>query len=126
MDSFQIDKRVVDGIVVYSVKGYFSSDAGNEIYDSLDGFHAQGIKVYVLDFSDCQVINSTGISVLLDIHVRVREDWKHELYFDGLNEVYFQTLRMTGLMTNEDRFLLHQKYPNLKKSAAPKPFKLRL
>ncbi|NLI76544.1 MAG: STAS domain-containing protein [Candidatus Riflebacteria bacterium] len=125
MDSYQITSRIVDQIVVFSVRGYFSSDAGNEIYDALDGLHAKGIRVFVLDFADCQMFNSTGVAVLLDISGKVREEWHAELFFDGLNEICFQTLRMTGLMTNADRTLFRQKFPNLGKSAPPKPFKLR-
>lgn len=125
MEPYQITHRIVDKIVEFSVKGYFSSEAANQIYDALDGLYAQGIRVFVLEFSECRLFNSTGVAVLLDIAGKVRDEWQAELYFDGMNEVCFQTLCMTGLMKPADRHLLHQKYPMLKKTAPPKPITLR-
>jgi|GEM_PF-3471780 len=120
MDSFLINKKETEDGVIYYVTGYFSQDAGNEVYDSVDEYLKKGKKKVVMELSDCQVLNSTGISILMDLQGKIRDDYSGELLFEGLTSTQCVALRVVGLIP------LDSKPGKTPQGNSTKPLNLRL
>ncbi|MEZ5313517.1 MAG: STAS domain-containing protein [Thermoanaerobaculia bacterium] len=89
-----IDRR--DRIAVIQTEGYINNQGGEEIaraaYDLLDG----GCRLLLLDLSGTKIINSIGISILIEIIEKMIEvDGK--LSFCALTPTIEKTFHIMGL-----------------------------
>jgi anti-anti-sigma factor len=88
-------KELGDRVVLYP-DNYINDIEGEKLEEVCDGFLKKGIKKIVMDFTNTELINSVGISILIGIMERVRE--KHGvLLFSGLKRVNKDICEMVGL-----------------------------
>lgn len=125
MDTFEISSDQLEGYLFLLIRGYFSQEAGDALINITEEKHSAGAGKFVLDFSECAVMNSTGLSALLDLYEMV-QDWKAELHFIGLNDTQFATLQSMGLVTRKAYIATEEKLSQIKGVPGSAKFRLRI
>ena len=89
-----VDRR--EGLAVIYTEGYINNQGGEEIareaYTHLD----QGVRALVLNLEKTRIVNSIGISILIEVLEKVM-DKKGALAFCGLTPTIDKTFRIMGL-----------------------------
>ena len=99
MDAFEVGQTVVDtDIPVISLKGYFSGEGGQAVAREVDAALNLGRKRILIDLVGCTVINSPGIAVLMDLAMKIVDDFQGRLILVGLDNSKKQFLTMTGVL----------------------------
>lgn len=74
--SGRIVVQETDGIPVFSVHGYFDQKLGKEINNLVSPFLRSKKVSIILDLAQCGVVNSLGVSQIIELSVKVVEDFK--------------------------------------------------
>ncbi len=96
-DHFTIDVRQEGEIPILTVKGYFSQETGDKAMEVVDGLLDQGRRNFVMDFSDCSLVNSPGTVMVLKIAMKVVEDHKGIFVICCVDELKFTVFDMAGV-----------------------------
>jgi len=95
-DQFSLETEVHDETLVLKTSGYINRDAGEKIaeyaYEQIDN----GVNNIIIDFEDTQIINSIGISILIEI-IEKLETTGGKMYFTEMSSTIEKTLRIMGL-----------------------------
>lgn len=84
-----------DTVILYA-RDYINDIEGEELEEMCEGFLNSGVKRIVLDFSNTDLINSIGVSILISIIERVR-NCNAVVSFSGLKKVNYDILKLVGL-----------------------------
>ncbi len=81
---------------ILHTEGYINNPGGEKIAGECYKLMEEGFKHFILDFEKSKVINSIGISILIEIIEKVLEI-KGSLNFTGLTSTIAKTFRIMGL-----------------------------
>jgi anti-anti-sigma factor len=93
---FTIYSKVVNNHLVIETTGYINIDGGESISKIAFSHIDLGIKKIVLNLENSRVINSVGISILIEILERLQEV-DGILYFTNLSPTIEKTFTIMGL-----------------------------
>lgn len=85
--------------VIVRLEGYLDDDTGHQLQQLLEDLLCRGVRGMVLEFSKCTNINSLGVSALLDITIRIIEDFGGRLVLTGMNELQRKVMILSGMIT---------------------------
>ncbi len=88
-------KREKDYVVLYT-EGYINNIGGEEISKQFNILYEEGYKKYVLNLKGTSIINSIGISILIEIIEKLVSE-KGKLNFCNLTPVIARTFEIMGL-----------------------------
>lgn len=94
--AFSIQSTIRNGHLVISTKGYINLEAGEAIAKDAYSYIDNGITKIVLNMEDSRVINSIGISVLIEIMERL-DEVGGTLFFANLSPTIEKTFTIMGL-----------------------------
>ncbi len=95
----KLEVSVSGNVTVYRLGGYFDDTAGKALKDICEKSISEGKILYVFDLKGVPVINSPGLSALLDLVVQVIDYNDGKVAVSGLNNLTRNALRMTGVLT---------------------------
>lgn len=99
MSEFNIEILHSGRVTVVKTQGYLD-DAGGKIFrDRCVELIDKGNVHFVFDLEKTPVINSTGLSTLLDIMVQIIDYNEGEVAITGLSKLTQTALQMTGVLT---------------------------
>jgi len=100
MQAYEIQaKKLPDSIALLTFTGYLGREGGLELLQKIDTtLDAQTIHV-VLDIRTCPVISSPGVAALLDLVLRVVEDYSGVVVLVGVDAGKETFLTMTGVLS---------------------------
>ncbi|MFQ5441817.1 MAG: STAS domain-containing protein [Thermodesulfobacteriota bacterium] len=84
-----------DTVILYA-RDYINDIEGEELEEMCEGFLNSGVKRIILDFSNTDLINSIGVSILISIIERVK-NCNAVVSFSGLKKVNYDILKLVGL-----------------------------
>lgn len=84
--------------VIIRLDGYLDGETGQQLQQLLEDLLCRGTRGMVLDFSTCTSINSLGVSCLLEIVIRITEDFGGKLVFVGLNDLQRRVMVLSGII----------------------------
>jgi anti-anti-sigma factor len=84
------------GFAILRTDGYINNPGGEKIARECYKLMDEGYKHFILSFEKSKVINSIGISILIEILEKVLE-LKGTLYFTGLTSTIAKTFKIMGL-----------------------------
>jgi len=84
--------------VIVRLEGFLDGETGQQLQQMLEGQLCRGIRGLVLEFSKCTGINSLGVSCLLEISIRIIEDFNGRLVLVGLNELQRRVMILSGII----------------------------
>ena len=89
-----VDRR--DGLAVIYTEGYINNQGGEEIARSAYKLLDEGFKVLLLNLGGTKIVNSIGISILIEIIEKMIEI-EGKLGFCSLTPTIEKTLQIMGL-----------------------------
>lgn len=93
---FSLKSEARDNRLIIATRGYVNNVGGETIAKEFQKYFAQGIKHVVVDLSDTKVVNSIGISYLIDI-IDQLNDADGKLIFTNLDPAVEKMLNIMGL-----------------------------
>jgi anti-anti-sigma factor len=101
-NTFSLSSRLEGDTLVIKTNGYINNEGGEEIaeecYQNID----KGISTIVLDVEQTQVVNSIGISILLEILDKL-ENIDGRLVFANMSSAIEKTLTIMGIFKYADK-----------------------
>ena len=99
MSEFNIETKEVNKVLVVRTFGYLDDTGGKIFGEEIEKLIAKGYTYYVFNLAKTPVINSTGLSTLLDTMVQIIDYNDGEVVITGLTKLTETALRMTGVLT---------------------------
>jgi anti-anti-sigma factor len=97
-DKIKLSKDVLSGGVgVIAAAGYINNEGGQAIADAASELIDEGCATLLIDLEGTRIINSIGVSILLEIMERLIED-KGRLAFCNLTPTIAKTFEIMGLV----------------------------
>ena len=96
-ERFNLSVNQHDDIVILRTEGYINNIAGEKIaetcYEKLNG----GFKKFLLDMEKSEIVNSIGVSIIIEIIEKLQEVDGHIGYFN-LAPIVSKTFKIMGLV----------------------------
>ena len=97
-DRMKLSTDVIPGGVgVIAAAGYINNEGGQAIADAAMGLMGQGCGTLLIDLEGTRIINSIGVSILLEIMEKLIED-DGRLAFCNLTPTISKTFEIMGLV----------------------------
>ncbi len=96
MPRFSFTTHVADGRALIRTCGYLTRTAGEQLEQEIIRLLGAGVGRFIVNLHDTDLINSVGISILIGVIERVREQGG-ELAFSELTSVNEEIFRIMGL-----------------------------
>ncbi|HEV8241809.1 MAG TPA: STAS domain-containing protein [Thermoanaerobaculia bacterium] len=90
----RVDRR--DGLAVVITEGYINNQGGEQIAQAANGLIEEGYRTLLLNLAGSKIVNSIGISILIEVLERVLE-LKGKLAFCNLTPTIQKTFHIMGL-----------------------------
>ncbi len=99
MEQYRIHLEEADGIATFKVSGYFEKAAGKSIIAEAEKLFEAGIVFLVLDLSECEVLSSPGVSMLVELAIDSADNYDGKLILCGLDKLKEKVLTLVGIHT---------------------------
>ncbi len=96
VSEFNLNSEVKDNCVIMNTSGYVNNLGGQKIIDEFNSHYKQGITKYILNLADSKVVNSIGISFLIEV-IEKLNDSNGKLIFTNLDPSVDKTFTIMGL-----------------------------
>jgi anti-sigma B factor antagonist len=97
-DQMRLHKDVVaEGFGLISAAGYINNEGGQAIADAASELINRGCETLLIDLDGTRIINSIGVSILLEIMEKLLED-NGRLAFCNLTPTISKTFEIMGLV----------------------------
>jgi anti-anti-sigma factor len=97
-DQVKLDKNVLtNGVGLIAAEGYINNEGGQAIADAASDLMGQGCATLLIDLEGTRIINSIGVSILLEIMEKLIER-KGRLAFCNLTPTISKTFEIMGLV----------------------------
>ena len=92
---FNLTSEVKGDSLIMKTSGYINNTAGEQISEEYTK-NKSNVKKVIMDLNDSKVVNSIGISYLIEIIEKLNES-KGKLYFTNLDPTIEKTFNIMGL-----------------------------
>jgi anti-anti-sigma factor len=89
--------RLTDGVGLIAAAGYINNEGGQAIADAATDLMDGGCRTLVIDLEGTRIINSIGVSILLEILEKLMDE-KGRLAFCNLTPTITKTFEIMGLV----------------------------
>jgi anti-anti-sigma factor len=96
VSEFKLNSEIKDNCVVIYTSGYINNLGGQKIVDEFGLHHKDGLNNYIFNLEESKVVNSIGISFLIEVIEKLNET-KGKLIFTNLNPSIDKTFTIMGL-----------------------------
>jgi len=93
---FDLASSIEGDVLVLRTEGYINNDGGQKIVEEFSKHFESGISKVLIDIEDSKVVNSIGISYLIEIIEKLNER-SGTLYFCNMDAAIEKTFTIMGL-----------------------------
>jgi len=93
---FSLTSELVENKLTIKTNGYINNNGGQLLFQEYEKFKNQNPSEVVLDLADTTVVNSIGISYLIEM-IENLNDNNGKLYFTNINQAIEKTFTIMGL-----------------------------
>ena len=97
MSEFNIEVTPMSDFAVLRSQGYINNLGGEKIASECYNLMSKGYSSFILNLNESKVVNSIGISILIEIIEKVI-DRKGQLAFSNLTPTIAKTFKIMGLL----------------------------
>lgn len=97
MSSVQLKHQEVEGVSLICISGYYNDEAGSQMDTLFQQLLKAQKKHFVLDFSGCETANSPGVASLMDLCLRVTDDYRGRIVIFGVDPLKDSFFTMVGI-----------------------------
>ena len=94
--SFNVSTRTEDGYAVILTEGYLNGPTAEKLAETAKDLMNQGYSTLVINLQRTRLVNSIGISILIEI-IELLEEHGGALHFCHLTPVIERTFKIMGL-----------------------------
>ena len=94
--SFNVSTRTEDGYAVIQTDGYLNGPTAEKLAETAKDLMNQGYSTFVINLERTRLVNSIGISILIEI-IELLEEQGGAVHFCHLTPVIERTFKMMGL-----------------------------
>jgi anti-anti-sigma factor len=95
-DVFRVTSRREGRFAVIATEGYINNLAGDKIVEEFNALVAQEVRHFVLNLEKTHLVNSIGVSILIEVIEKVQE-MEGSLAFCHLKPIIAKTFKIMGL-----------------------------
>lgn len=95
---FKLETEVQNDILIMHTFGYINNAGGEQIAQEFNPYFDKGIKKVIIDLKESKVVNSIGISFLIEVIEKLNENGG-KLIFANLEPAIDKTLTIMGLFS---------------------------
>ena len=92
----KLTSEIKDDCLIITTSGYVNNTGGEKIADEFNKHFDQGIHKIIINLADSKVVNSIGISFLIEI-IEKLNDSQGKLVFTNMDQAVEKTLTIMGL-----------------------------
>ena len=96
VDAFKVETRRHDTLWIFSTHGYINNLGGKMIAGKFDEAFKDGGRLFLFDLSESKIINSIGVSFLIEILEKVLES-EGMLAFCNCAPIIEKTFKIMGI-----------------------------
>jgi hypothetical protein len=85
-------------VVILSFAGYFNHLIGEKAEKIIESHSLNGKTRFLFDFSRCQLINSPGVASMVDIVLKITDDFKGRIALTGLDQMKHTIFKMVHVI----------------------------
>ena len=85
-----------NGVIIISTSGYFNNIAGDALLEVFNENISQGSTKFLIDMADSKVVNSIGVSILIEIIEKLQEI-NGVMAFTNLAGIVEKTFNIMGI-----------------------------
>jgi anti-anti-sigma regulatory factor len=104
MSTFSLDATLDSGLLILRPMGYLEKSAGQAIAKEFETRFPGGVERCILDLRQVTVINSPGITQLLDFAENLHYERKVPLGILGVTDLYSDIFQSVGLLELAEAF----------------------
>lgn len=97
MEGFEIQVQENGSSLEVIIQGYFNKEAGQALQGKLLPLLQKGVRKVLIDLAQCTLVNSPGVSYLLDMTIQVKEDFLGRLVLSGFSPLMDEVFTMAGI-----------------------------
>jgi anti-anti-sigma factor len=98
MPEFKCETIVQGEACIVRTHGYLNDEAGRAVRTACEAVAPQGVKRFIISLADSPVINSPGITALLELAEWLVYEQKVRLIFVGLKDLHKNVFKVVGLL----------------------------
>lgn len=102
VSEFTLKSEEKNNCLVIETFGYINNIGGQKIVDEFEAFREKGIKNLVINLQETKIVNSIGISFLIEIIEQLNETGG-KLVFTNLDPTIEKTFTIMGLFQFADK-----------------------
>ena len=95
---FKLTTELKNDVLIMNTAGYVNNEGGEQIAQEFNQHYEKGIKKVVINLEKSKVVNSIGISFLIEVIEKLNEK-KGKLIFTNLESAIEKTLTIMGLFS---------------------------
>ena len=111
MTEFTLKKKIEDDIVIIETDGYLNNVGGEKISEECYKEIENGKKLFLLNLEKSKVVNSIGVSILIEI-IEKLEDIDGKLGYYNLAPIVEKTFNIMGLSKYSEIYKTEEVYFN--------------
>ena len=96
-ESTDVTSRNDSGLGIVDVVGYINNVGGEKVVGACDELATQGVSSFILNLEGCNIVNSIGVSFLIELVEKVQEE-RGRLAFCCASPTIAKTFRIMGLL----------------------------
>ena len=96
--SFTIKESERQEIIILTVTGYYTLETDEVMQERVREAFRRGRVRFVIDFSNCELINSPGVAGLMDLCLRILDDYRGKIVLCELDELKKTVFNMVGII----------------------------
>ena len=96
MSDFKTESRTEGDVVIIKTSGYLNNVGGEQVSEVCYKEMETGKKLFLLDLEDSKVVNSIGVSILIEI-IEKLQDVDGRLGYYNLAPIVEKTFKIMGL-----------------------------
>ncbi len=93
---FKVTARQAGKFIVIAVEGYINNLAGEKVLDEFNRWTAEGYRHFVLNLEKTQLVNSIGVSILIEM-IEKTQELNGSMAFCCLLPIIAKTFKIMGL-----------------------------
>jgi anti-anti-sigma factor len=95
-NAFKLTSEIRNNCLILNTSGYINNEGGEKIAEAFDQHFSDGVKRLIINLENSKVVNSIGISFLIEIIEKLNEAGG-KMVFTNLDPSIEKTLTIMGL-----------------------------
>jgi anti-anti-sigma factor len=99
---WSLDLVQSNNLPIIKATGYFNDETGNRLNEIADELLEKGNSNIIIDFENCELMNSLGIAALLEMTLKTKEDYQGKVVFANPSQLLIEVFELAFLLPDNE------------------------